>query len=157
MKFYLLSLFTALIVEMIPAGSFAQTSDTTKLKKFKPPVVKSMLGIRSSGDTVTTGEADQLIGLPLKVVDRDKNNYTISSYKFLYKRKGSIINEETGRENVVFSTVSDLFKSTPLPAGWIKSLKGNFQRDEEILFFDIIVKDKNERVFYAPNLKIYIE
>ena len=162
MKYFLHPRCLAFFLLGFPLFSSAQKTDSakveiTKVKKFKPPVVKAMLGIRSSGDTVTTTEASELIGLPLKITDKKQGVYTVSSYRFLYKRRGSILNQETGREREIFTTVSDLFKETPLPAGWVKELKGNFQSDEEILFFDIVVKDQDNRIFFAPNLKIYIE
>ena len=81
----------------------------------------------------------------------------IDSYHFLYKRKGVIQDEETGKKSITFTTVSDIFKTTPLPKIWIDNLKDGFQKDEEIYFFDIIVKDKKNRKFFAPDLKINIQ
>ena len=49
--------------------SFAQNSAITKVAKFKPPVVKSYLGINTNGATVTKEEVSQLIGLPLKITE----------------------------------------------------------------------------------------
>jgi hypothetical protein len=136
---------------------FSQKPVITKIKKFKPPVVKTYLGIRSNGDTVIIDEASQLIGLPLKIMDANKNIYKIDSYHFLYKKKGEIQDEETGRKKVTYTTVSDMFRTTPLPKVWIDNLKGGFQRNEEIYFFDILVKDDENRIFFAPDLKIFIQ
>ena len=162
MRHFPLRRWVPALLLLLPFYAVAQKSDTarvevTKVKKFKPPVVKVVWGKRSNGDTVTVPEANELIGLPLKVTDDKNGVYTVSSYHLLYKRKGSILNQETGRERVIFTTVSDIFKETPLPEGWIKGLKGYFQSDEELLFFDIVVKDQNNRIFFAPNLKLYIE
>lgn len=137
--------------------SFAQDPAITKVPKFKPPVVKSYLGINTNGATVTKEEASQLIALPLKITDDKKNIYTIDSYHFLYKRKGVIQDEETGRKSTTFTNVADLFKTTPLPKVWIDNLKDGFQKDEELYFFDIVVKDSKNRKFYAPDLKITIQ
>ena len=134
--------------------SFAQDSAITKVPKFKPPVVKSYLGINSSGAVVTILEAQQLITLPLKITDAKKNTYTIDSYHFLYKRKGVIQDETTGKKSTTFTIVSDFFKTTPLPKTWIDNIKDGFQKDEELYFFDIIVKDNKNRKFFAPDLKI---
>ncbi len=137
--------------------SFAQDPAITKVPKFKPPVVKSYLGINTNGATVTKEEASQLIALPLKITDDKKNIYTIDSYHFLYKRKGVIQDEETGRKSTTFTNVADLFKTTPLPKVWIDNLKDGFQKDEELYFFDIVVKDSKNRKFFAPDLKITIQ
>lgn len=134
--------------------SFAQDSAITKVPKFKPPVVKSYLGINTSGAVVTIQEAQQLITLPLKITDDKKNIYTIDSYHFLYKRKGVIQDEKTGKKSTTFTIVSNLFKTTPLPKTWIDNIKDGFQKDEELYFFDIIVKDNKNRKFFAPDLKI---
>jgi hypothetical protein len=137
--------------------SFAQDPAITKVPKFKPPVVKSYLGINTNGATVTKEEASQLIALPLKITDYKKNIYTIDSYHFLYKRKGVIQDEETGKKNTTFTNVADVFKTTPLPKVWIDNLKDDFQKDEELYFFDIVVKDNKNRKFFAPDLKITIQ
>lgn len=140
---------------------FAQQSqkkpEITKIVKFKPPVVKSFLGINTNGATVTVDEANQLITLPLKITDAKNNIYSMDSYNFLYKRKGVIEDEETGRRQVAFTTVADVFKTTPLPKIWIDNIQNGFQKDEELYFFDIVVKDKAGRKFFAPDLKITIQ
>src|SRR5664279_4764806 len=135
----------------------AQKPVITTVAKFKPPVVKTWLGIRSNGDSVSAEEASQLIGLPLQITDAKKNTYAISSYGFLYKRKGAITDEETGRKSITFTTTADKFKSTPLPKVWVNNLKDGFQKDEELYFFDVVVKDNMNRIFFAPDLKIIIQ
>ena len=140
---------------------FAQESQKksliTKVAKFKPPVVKSFLGINTNGASVTGDEANQLITLPLKITDAQNSVYSIDSYHFLYKRKGVIEDEETGRKQATFTTVADVFKTTPLPKIWIDNIQNRFQKGEEMFFFDIVVKDKAGRKFFAPDLKIIIQ
>jgi hypothetical protein len=128
----------------------------TSVKKFKPPVVKSFLGRNTKTTDVSIDEANQLLSLPLRVTDDKNIQYTISSYQFLYRKKSVIENEQTGRKETVFTTVADIFKSTPLPEIWIKNIAGGLQKDEELYFFDIIVTDKLNRKFFAPDLKIRI-
>ncbi len=137
--------------------SVAQKPSVTKIAKFKPPVVQSFLSINTNGDSVTKEEASQLIALPLKITDAKKNTYTIDSYQFLYKRKGVIQDEETGKKENTFTTVADIFKVTPLPQIWIDNIRGGFQKDEVLYFFDIVVKDDAGRRFFAPELKITIQ
>ena len=131
-----------------------KTETTTTVVKFKPPVVKTFLGRNSGEVTVTVDEGNQLINLPLKIVDDKNITYTISSYQFMYRKRSVIENEQTGRKEIAFTTVADLFKVTPLPKVWKDNIGGGVQKDEEFYFFDIIVNDKQNRKFYAPNLKI---
>ena len=138
--------------------SFAQAKPViTKIDKFKPPVVKSFLGVNQNGASVTVDEATQLIGLPLKITDDNNNIYKIDSYQFLYKKKGFVENEETGKVQPTFTIESARFDSTPLPKVWIDNLKTGFQKEEQLYYFDIVVKDKQGRKFFAPELKITIQ
>lgn len=150
---------TFLFLLLCTGASFISTAQKpviTKVAKFKPPVVQSFLGVNTNGAAVTKEEASQLIALPVKITDAKKNNYTIDSYQFLYKRKGAIQDEETGKTETTFTTVADRFTTTPLPKIWIDNLKDTFQKDEELYFFDIVVKDNSGRRFFAPDLKITI-
>lgn len=154
LKYLLLILFLFAVNQI----SFAQQKEViTKVPKFKPPVVKTFLGINQNGAQVTADEGNQLIGLPLKIVDDKNNTYPISSYRFLYKQKGVIINDETGKKQVSFTIAADRFDKTPLPKVWIDNIRGRLQSDEQLYFFDIVVKDKEGREFFAPELKITIK
>lgn len=135
---------------------FAQQTGK-KQEKFKPPVVHTILGIRSNGDTVTKDEATQLIGLPLKVTDEKKVAYKIITYQFLYRRKGYLENPETGKVETSFSVVSQRFDNTPLTKVWINNIRTDLKAQEEFYFFDVIVQDKLGRNFFAPSLKLIIE
>jgi hypothetical protein len=129
----------------------------TKVPKFKPPVVKTFLGENQNGASVTQEEASRLIALPLQIKDVKNNLYAVNSYQFLYRQKGFRQDEETGKNEIVFTIKSDRFKVTPLPDIWVNSLKNTFQPGEELYFFDIVVKDKEGRLFFAPELKIAIK
>lgn len=161
MKIYLKTYAILLVSAFYITNCFAQTPEkkpvVTKVTKFKPPVVKPYLGVNTTDATVTAAEADQLIALPLKITDTQNNTYTIDSYHFLYKRKGVVEDEQTGRKQVSFTTVSDMFRTTPLSKVWIDNIQGGFQPGEELHFFDIVVKDKSGRKFFAPDLKITIK
>lgn len=133
--------------------------DTTiiKIPKFKPPVVKTFLGNNQNGAQVSADEGKQLIALPLSIKDDKNNSYPISSYQFLYKQKSYILNDETGKKEVTFTLASNRFDSTPLPKVWVDNISHRLQTDEQLYFFDIVVKDKEGREFFAPELKITIK
>jgi hypothetical protein len=161
MKIYLPRILLLIICFTTGLVSFSQQSEEkpgiTKIVKFKPPVVKSFLGINTTGAVVTIDEANQLIALPLRITDAQSNTYPIDSYHFLYKKKGVIEHEQTGRKQTTFTTVAGLFETSPLPKIWIDNIQNGFQKDEEMYFFDIVVKDKAGRKFFAPDLKIIMK
>jgi hypothetical protein len=137
---------------------FAQNKEIiTKEPKFKPPVVKTFLGVNQNGAQVTVDEGVQLVSLPLKITDAEKNQYAVVSYQFLYRQKSFILNDETGKKEEVYTISADRFKSTPLPKVWVDNIKQRLQNGEQLYFFDIVVKDKNGREFFAPELKITIK
>jgi hypothetical protein len=156
--------FCLLIAFFITFGAYAQTAKkpvknntVAPVTKFKPPVVKTFLGKNEKEATVTVAEANQLVTLPLKITDDKNNVYTISSYQFMYKKKSVVEDEETGKKNIAFSNTASLFKSTPLPKVWQDNISGGIQKDEELFFFDIVVNDKLNRKFFAPNIKIIVK
>ncbi|HET7117622.1 MAG TPA: hypothetical protein VFI29_14100, partial [Hanamia sp.] len=63
----------------------------------------------------------------------------------------------TGKRETTFTLAADRFYSTPLPKVWIDNIQGRLQPDEQLYFFDIVVKDKKGRRFFAPELKITIK
>ena len=151
--------FLFIVLFTIQYSLFAQSTvkpGITNVAKFKPPAVQTFLGRNINGAAVTIEEANQLVNLPLKITDDKSNVYTILSYQFLYKKKSIVENEQTGKREAVFTTVADLFKTTPLPEIWRTNLSGTLQKGEELYYFDIIVKDKLNRKFFAPALKIKI-
>jgi len=129
----------------------------TPVAKFKPPVVKTFLGRNEKEATVTVDEANQLVNLPLRVVDEKNNVYTISSYQFMYRKRSVVEDEATGNRSTVFTNTANLFKSSPLPKVWKENISGGLQKGEELYFFDIIVNDKLNRKFFAPNVKIIVK
>lgn len=126
-------------------------------QKYTPPPLKTMLGIRTDSASVVVEEAVQLLRLPIKVTDDKKNSYTISSYRFMYKRRAVTEDEATGKVTPVMSNVSDIFKETPLPALWVKTITEQIRPGEELYFFDIVAKDSQGRLMFAPELSITIK
>ena len=157
MKIYLKCFFLTILFSTGAFISFSQDNPViTKVAKFKPPVVKTFLGANQNDASVTIEQAAQLVSLPLKIIDDKNNEYAIDSYQFLYRRKG--VTEDTqGKAQVSFTIVSDRFFATPLPKVWIDNIKGNLKKEEQLYYFDIVVKDKQGRKFSAPELKITIQ
>jgi hypothetical protein len=126
--------------------------------KFKPPVVKSSIG-RATGTAFKVGveEAKIIIAQSLIISDANNNKYMVASYQFAYKRVGVTEDEATGKVIPAKDMVARQFSSTPLPQIWIDNITEGLRKDEELHFFDIIVKDSQGRRFFAPELQLIIQ
>ena len=137
----------------------AQKKTPVKVKtiaKFKPPKLITLLSTYKDSAIVTANEAEILVSTPLRIIDDKRNVYTISSYQFLYRKNMATENEETGQVSQTTTIFSDRFKTTPLPASWHAKVRENPKPKEVLYFFDIIVKDAQGRVMYAPEIKFTI-
>ena len=143
------------IIALLVSTLVANAQKTTPVQKFKPPKVNTALGKYSDSAFIAPDEAAQLVSNPLKITDSKNINYTLSSYQFAYKR---VIVSETEEGKVYNSNdmVASMFRTTPLPALWQSNVKENLQKGEMLYFFDVTVKDPQGRLFFAPDLKIYI-
>jgi len=148
-------LFTCSVFLLVSVSVSAQK--IIPVPKFKPPIVKTFLGIRSNGDTVLKEEAVQLVALPLKIEDAQKEKYKIYNYQFAYRKKSAVENEETGKIQTTYTMVAGRFDHSPLPEVWVKNLQTTLTSGEELYFFDIIVEDAKGRKFNAPEIKIYVK
>jgi hypothetical protein len=124
--------------------------------KYKRPPLKTMLGNYKDSAGIPSGEIEALIALPLRVVDDKKNNYTISSYQLLYRKKAVTEDEETGKVSPTFSILANRFQTTPLPESWINTVREDLKPGEELHFFDVIVMNPQGRLMFAPDLKITV-
>ena len=143
--------------------AFSASAQTTKpnqkpvTQKFKPPKLYTYWGIRIDSAEITVDEVLQLVRIPLRITDDKKGVYTISSYQFLYKKRGVTENEQTGETSPTTTISSDLFRSTPLPKIWADNISAMLKKGEELTFFDVIVKDAAGRLMFAPNLHIKVK
>lgn len=132
----------------------AQTKPATV--PYKVPKLYTQLGEFRDSVSISVAAAENSIGQMLKVFDDKKGTYTISSYQFLYKKKGVTENEETGKVSPTSTIVSQRFKTSPLPQIWIDNVREEVKSGEELFFFDVIAKDAQGRVMYAPDFKIKV-
>ncbi len=136
---------------------FAQKATRTATVNWKPPKTNTVLGASKDTSYVILEEGKQLLGLPLRVLDDKKNSFPISSYQFLYRRKIVTEDEQTGKTSAASSIVAQTFRVTPLPEIWVKTLNEQLQSGEELYFFDVVAKDAQGKLFFAPNLLIKIK
>jgi hypothetical protein len=133
-----------------------KTTTATATTKFKAPKLTITLGGFKDSSFIAPQMADSIIGLPLKVVDAKNAVYAISSYQFLYKKIVVSEDENTGKAYNTTTVKSALFKASPLPTIWLNAVREILRPREELIFFDVIVKDDKGRVMYAPNLKLIV-
>ncbi len=141
-------------------NSNAQRTRTTKPVaglKLKAPKFTVTLGGYKDASFVEPKVADSIITLPLKIVDAKNIVYSISSYQFLYRKIVVSEDEATGKPYNTTAVKSSLFKVSPLPALWQSVIRENLRPTEELMFFDIIVKDDKGNFMYAPNLKLTLQ
>lgn len=145
------------LVLVILAAAAQLQAQTRPVAKYKVPKLFTQLGGFRDSVNISVEEAENIIGQPLKIFDDKKGVYSISSYQFLYRKRGVTENEETGKVTPITSIVSNRFKVTPLPDTWASQVKEQVKPGEELFFFDVIAKDAQGRIMYAPNLKIMVK
>ena len=150
-------LFVTACLLSIAAFSQKPATGNSSTQKFKPPKTYSSLGSYKDSSSITVAEAERIISLPLKIVDDKKMEYKVSSYQFMYKRKAVTEDEKTGKVSPTTSISADRFTASPLPELWIKTIRERVTSGEELFFFDIIVKDSQGRVMYAPNIRLLVK
>jgi hypothetical protein len=149
-----------LVMVLLVAGTqlHAQTKPVVKpIAKYKVPKLFTQIGSYRDSVNISVQEAENIISQPLRISDEKNGNYSISSYQFLYKKRVVTENEETGKVSPTTSIVSSRFKITPLPDTWASQVREQVKPGEELFFFDVIAKDAQGRVMYAPNLKIMVK
>ncbi|MEP6713732.1 MAG: hypothetical protein ABJA37_14995 [Ferruginibacter sp.] len=154
-----IKLCLAILIASIASPANAQKKIAVKatgIAKFKAPKLQTFLGSYKDSAGISATEATNLIATPLKIYDAKKNEYTVSSYQFLYKKVGVTEDEKTEKTSPITTISSDRFKVSPLPAIWVSTIQQQVKPGEEFFFFDVIAKDAQGRVMYASNLKLTI-
>jgi hypothetical protein len=146
--FYLVVLFGCVNLYAQPAK---------QLPKGKPVKLTVSLDGYKDSSSISPSIMKTIIGEPLKIVNTKGDNYSLSTYQFLYRKIVVSEDEETGKAYNTTSVKSSFFKISPLPTMWTELVREQPRPGEEIIFFDIIVKDSKGIYMYAPNFKITIK
>ncbi|RYD76475.1 MAG: hypothetical protein EOP53_14625 [Sphingobacteriales bacterium] len=146
-----------MLVAVVACIALQANAQSKPAAKFKPPKLYTQLGSYRDSVTITVAEAEQLVGTTLKIFDDKKGVYSISSYQLAYRKIGVTEDEKTGKVTPTYTLTASLFKTTPLPQNWIQQLREQVKPGDELWFFDVIAKDAQGRVMYAPDLKFRIK
>ncbi len=127
-------------------------------QKFKPPKVKTTWGNHSDSAIVSPAEAIPLLSVPLRVTDDKNTAYALSSYQFMYRKQGVIGSDESesGKTEHTTTIKSQFFRSSPLPELWVKTISEEIRSGEELYVYDIVAKDNQGHLFFAPSIRIRI-
>jgi hypothetical protein len=145
------------IVVLFISNNIIAQKPTAKPIKFKPPKLTTMLGIFKDTMNISPAQVEAIIGQALKVVTVKNESYQVTSYQFLYRKIVTTQDDVEGKPYLTTSVKSSLFKISPLPQMWLDAVRELPRPGEEIIFFDVIAKDKEGRYMYAPNLKLIIK
>lgn len=146
-----------LLVIFLVAVGFQANAQVKPIAKFKPPKLYTQMGGFRDSVTMSVPDAENILSQPLLIFDDKKGAYSISSYQFLYRKRGVTENEETGKVSPTTTIVSNRFKATPLTQSWIDNVREQVKPGEELYFFDVIVKDAQGRIMYAPDFKVFVK
>ncbi|MEO7265278.1 MAG: hypothetical protein ABIW38_10215 [Ferruginibacter sp.] len=156
MKRFIAGIFLLCFLFATPAFSQKNTPASRPAMQVKQKIYTTLDGLTDSSG-IAVADAERMIALPLLIQDAKKYNYSISSYQFMYMKKGVTEDEQTGKVTPVTSAVSNIFKTTPLSPIWIKSIQEQVKPGDELFFFDIIVKDAAGKLHYAPTLRLIVK
>lgn len=130
------------------------TTTTKKFVPFKPPKLFTSLGVIKDSAIAPVDQVKAVISQPLYITDAAKNIYTVQSYQFLYKKR--VVSEDANGNAIPATSIASqqFYDANPIPELWIKIMREDLKKGEEVFYFDIIVKDKLGRIMHAPDLKI---
>ncbi len=143
-----LSLTMITAVAQKNAGTKNTPAQKTKI------ILKTSLGNYTDSLNLPVDEVTQLIGVPFKVTDDKKNVYALVTYQFIYKRQAVTESDDMEKVSPTTSMASARFSVTPLPEIWLNNIRQGLKPAEELFYFDIVVKDAQGKLYFAPNLKI---
>lgn len=132
----------------------AQTKPAVIKKSALPKLTTSLSGYKDSVG-LTQEQVAAIIDKALVVTDDKKSVYKVSSYQFVYKRRG-VSETEDGKAIPATSVNSQLFTVSPLQPIWVKTIREQMRKGEELWFLSVVVKDAAGKVMYAPPLKITV-
>ena len=155
LKSICISLFCLVLINAANAQVKKPKSNTTKA--IKPPKLTTWLGEYKDTVKLSVAETERVIALPLRITDKNNTVYSISTFQFIYRKKNTFEDDETGKISTSTTSSARLFKTTPLPEMWLSTIKEQLHAGEDLYFFDIIAKDPQGRVMYAPGLNIIVQ
>lgn len=158
-KYYLLP---GLLVILATLPVCAQSGKPkTSAKKTAATASKSTLRFRSTwgiflSDTLPRPEIMKLLDSALVVRDEKNNKYPVVSFRFTYEKKEPYLNDTTGKPGFYTEYIGDDFTGNKLPAFWSTRIKETLERNEVLIFDNIIINYTGDKLYRAPQLRFKV-
>jgi hypothetical protein len=152
--------FIVIAFIMIGNIAFAQKPNTkTNIAKIK--VYETVWGgLKGNNITITPEIARDVIQKNIVVVDEKRTPMPIVRFSLLYRKFGMAEEETedgpTGKPIPTYTTSIGDFTNNKLTPSWITNTTDQLKKGDELVLFDIVIKDANGRNAFAPQLKILI-
>jgi hypothetical protein len=137
--------------------SMAQQKPATKPSTAALPKLTVFLGGTKSGN-ITLARLKEIVDSPLVVKDEKGLSYVLKSFRINYTFKSTYKDEETQEvKSVKDFRAFDFTNTDRLNEDWRNSIKDNVKREDEMLINNIVVRLKNGKSFFAPELKMKVQ
>ena len=156
MKKYFVYLFLFIISTSLANAQIKKETPVKKNVGIKKPALITLLGNIKDSLITTVDQLKKIIENPLVILDENKNRYEIISYGIVYKKLGYNIDPKSGKEYKVFTYSLTRYTDNPIPEKWRKLIGEVIVGEEELIFTDIYVKDKQGKFYIAPPLKLIL-
>ena len=150
-KFFFIFLFTGGLSYQLMAQVKKPVKPATQKPKTEKPVSNEPLKLKPlwgnhPGGNMLVADGINYADSSLRVIDDKGYRYSIISFKFIYRRKSSITDDQTGQVKNTWDVVAtDIYNDTSLSEVWRNTIKESLQKDEEWIIDYITIKDKNGR------------
>ncbi|MGL6269768.1 MAG: hypothetical protein ACRC2O_17670 [Chitinophagaceae bacterium] len=135
----------------------AQQKPAAKTANAGLPKLTVMLGGSKSGN-ISVKQLQNIIDSPLLVKDEKGVIYPLKSFRINYTFKSTYRDEETDKVREVKDfRAYDFYDTNRLSEDWRNSIRDNVKVDDEMLINNVVVKLKNGKSFFAPELKLKVQ
>lgn len=135
----------------------SQQKPATKTTSSSLPKLTISMGGFKSGN-VTVEQLKKMVDTTLVAKDEKGISYPIKSFRINYTFKSSYKDEETQQVRTVKDFRAFDFSNTDrLSEDWRNSIKDNVKREDEMLINNVVVRLKNGKSYFAPDLKVVVK
>ena len=135
----------------------AQQKPAAKPASASLPKLTVTLGGSKSGN-ITVAQLQKIIDSPLVVKDEKGIAYPLKSFRINYTFKSTYKDEETDKVREVKDFRAYDFSNTDrLSEDWRNSIRDNVKKEDEMLINNVVVRLKNGKSFFAPELRLKVQ
>ena len=144
-----------LLMVSIPSFIFCQTKKDTP--RLTPPKLITLWG-KESGRKISVDEMNAYLDNRLTVISNNQQKMFISRAIIIYRSKDMVEDENTGEIKYRYNSISHNFRNTDsLPEIWKKHLRENLKPGDQIHIADVLVRNRFNEIYLAPDIRFFIE